>query len=82
MFSRRGFFRFLMARVLGGLDPSFGFLDLAAGAFLGLTLRVVFRLAPRLLGGRHDGDLFLLTAFRVTPSGIPLLFDQRALPRG
>ena len=65
MFGLRCLLRRLVTRVLGGLQASFGLLNLAAGAFLGFPAGIVLGLAAGFLGGGEDRDLFLLTAFRV-----------------
>ena len=81
VFSRRRFFRRLVARVFGGLEAGFNLLDFATRAFFGFATRVVLGLSPCFLGGRKDGDFFLLTPLRIAAGGVTLLLDQSALPR-
>ena len=53
----------------------------AAGVFLGGLTGLLFA-ATGFLGGGEDRNLLLLAPFGLTPRGIPLLLDQRALSGG
>ena len=71
----------LPLRFLGGQACGLGLFLLAALFFLGLTLQVFLGLATRFLGRGEDRNLLLLTPFRFTPLGVPLLLQQRPLAR-